>query len=719
VSAGPNPSIDPRAIEQERQRLGRRLDEVARLCESSVQPQVFYEEMLKRLLESLAAPAGAVWVRTAQGNLVLQFQVNLGQVGLDRGDEARQAHEALLRHFVAQPRPLDLPPRSGAAPGADGTVGPGNPTDHLLLLVPVLLNGQLAGILEVFQGANRPASAIPGFKQFMGLMADLCARYQRNQLMGHLAGQQQLWTQLEVFARQVHGSLHPTEVAYVVANEGARLIEADRVSVAVREGRSARIEAVSGADTVEKRSKEVRLMRLLCDRVLDWGERLVFRGVPDDSLPPKVLTALDNYLHERPSKLLIIEPLFDERQKADKDKGTEKKPARSALFMECFEPPPDQQQLIARMEVVARHATPALYNAVEYRRIPMRWIWLPLAKLQEGLGGKVKAIATLVVVALSVLIAAMIFVPYELKMDSEGKLLPEVRAQAFPSNQGVIREFHVKPGDLVRPGAVLAEMQDRELAFKLSQLDNERRAALAEAHHFQTQATRPGLHPNDRADYSIKARNKESEAKLKAIQIRALIDRTGFRSQQGEGVFTLRAPDFSEEERRLLSEPEWTVLDSKFEEDWRGRLSTPADPVLHLGARDGPWGLMLEVPHKNIGQVLHAMNELEEQGLPPVLEVDFLLRTDPTRIYKGLLAKDKIAGKATPARTDNDEPESVVLAWVRIEGPDIPEDQRLPREQLLAGADVRAKIHCGQHRMGYALFYGVWEFFYEKVVFFF
>jgi GAF domain-containing protein len=715
VSAGPNPSIDPRAIEQERQRLGRRLDEVARLCESSVQPQVFFEEMLKRLLESLAAPAGAVWVRTAQGNLVLQFQVNLGQVGLDRGEEARQAHEALLRHFVAQPRPLDLPPRSGTAPGADGKVGPGNPTDHLLLLVPVMINGQLAGILEVFQGANRPASAIPGFKQFMGLMADLCARYQRNQMMGQLAGQQQLWTQLEVFARQVHGSLHPTEVAYVVANEGARLIEADRVSVAVRESRSARIEAVSGADTVEKRSKEVRLMRLLCDRVLDWGERLVFRGVPDDSLPPKVLTALDNYLHERPSKLLVVEPLFDERQKPDKDKGTEKKPARSALFMECFEPPPDQQQLLARLEVVARHATPALYNAVEYRRIPMRWIWLPLAKLQEGLGGKTKAIATLVVVALSVLIAAMIFVPYELKMDAEGKLLPEVRAQTFPPNQGVIQEFHVEPGDIVRPGAVLADMEDSELAYKLHQLERERQQAIADALVFTSQAAQTG-DSNDRADRRMKARNKESEANLKAIQIKALIEQTGFRQQ---GLFTLRAPEFSEEEKRLLPRQEWTVLNSKFEEDWRGRLATPADPVLHLGARDGPWGLMLEIPHKNIGQVLHAMNELEEKGLPPVLEVDFLLRTDPTRVYKGLLEKDQIAGKATPARTDNDEPESVVLAWVRIEGADIPEGEQLPRGQLLAGADVRAKIQCGQHRMGYALFYGVWEFFYEKVVFFF
>ncbi len=119
---------------------------------------------------------------------------------------------------------------------------------------------------------------MPGFLQYMGLMADLCARYLRNQRMTQLAGQQQLWTQLEAYARQIHGSLNPMEVSYLVANEGRRLIECDRVSIAIRYRPQARkIEAVSGADVVEKRSNLVKLMRTLCDRVLAWGEKLVFQ----------------------------------------------------------------------------------------------------------------------------------------------------------------------------------------------------------------------------------------------------------------------------------------------------------------------------------------------------------------------------------------------------------------------------------------------------------
>ena len=59
----------------------------------------------------------------------------------------------------------------------------------------------------------------------------------------------------------------------------------------------------------------------------------------------------------------------------------------------------------------------------------------------------------------------------------------------------------------------------------------------------------------------------------------------------------------------------------------------------------------------------------------------------------------------------------MVRASVRIDGPDIPESERLPRELLVTGSEVHAKVRCGTCRAGYALFYGVWEFVYEKVLF--
>src|ERR1700676_3139566 len=91
-------------LEQERQRIGRLLDEIARLCETDIPAVGFFGEMLKRLLDALQAPAGAVWLRTAQGNIQLQYHINIKLVGLDKTDQAKQSHEALLQAAFSQPK---------------------------------------------------------------------------------------------------------------------------------------------------------------------------------------------------------------------------------------------------------------------------------------------------------------------------------------------------------------------------------------------------------------------------------------------------------------------------------------------------------------------------------------------------------------------------------------------------------------------------------------
>ena len=90
-----------------------------------------------------------------------------------------------------------------------------------------------------------------------------------------------------------------------------------------------------------------------------------------------------------------------------------------------------------------------------------------------------------------------------------------------------------------------------------------------------------------------------------------------------------------------------------------------------------------------------------------------------SRLKHFIGAKAHIGGHANPQKDENTENEPVVSARVRIDGSDIPESDRIPRELLLNGTEVRAKIRCGNRKMGYSLFYGVWEFAYEKIGFFF
>lgn len=722
MSAGIAPQTNNQ-VEQERQRVGRLLDEVARLTEAEIPAASFFGEMLKRLLEALAAPAGAVWMRSPQGIIQLSCHINLKLSGIDKNEKARATHEALLAQSFTQPRPAVVPPNSGLGEAVEGQAAPGNPSDYVLLLVPIVQDGQVEGIIEVWQNPNRPSNTFQGFLHYMGLMAELCGRYLRHQRMTRLSSQQQLWTQLEVFARQIHGSLNPIEVAYIVANEGRRLIECDRVSVAVRYGRGCSIDAISGADIVEKRSNLVVLMRKLCDQVIAWGEKLTYQGVKDDSLPPKVLKALEEYLAESSSRLLVIYPLQDDRD------GTEKKkPARSALVMECFEAPIDPDQLLARGEVVTKHAGPALYNAVEHRRIPMRFLWLPLAKVQEGLGGKVKAIMALVAVALTMLLAVLILVPYPLKMQADGQLLPAIRQWIYSPVFGKVNEFYVLPGEDVVENRVLAQMSDTlELERTMRATLGEIAAIKVEVAAHESREKETSLTEDERRRSKSQAQQKRQELRSKQAELEALIARTGADPSR-PGYFYLKAPILTDEQKRMIGQArhgnhkrEWTILNGNFKEEWTLREAKASDPLIRMGVKDGPWEIELKIPQKHIGQVKKALEDQRKKnpGQVPVLDVDFLLRTDPTRVFKGKLYENKIAPEAVPNKEEASEAEPVVKAFVTIDDEKINPADRLPPALLLTGSEVRAKVRCGDHAMYYSLFYGVWEFLYEKVVFFF
>lgn len=702
MSVGPDPQSPHSTlelIEKTSQEINLIIEEIARLTEQDIQPAQYFGEFLKRILTVLVAPAGAIWIRTPQGHLQLQYQINMAQVGLDATEEGRRQHDELLRQGLVEAKPGIFPPHSSAGP-TDAGPGPvaGNPTELAILLAPILNEkGQVSGMVEVWQGPNRHPKAMRGFIQFLVRMAGLAARYLKNHQLRQMVGQQQVWTQLEAFARTIHGSLNPTEVAYLVANEGRRLVDCDRISVAVRHGRKAVIEAISGADVVEKRSNLVQLMRKLCDHVFAWGEKLVYSGAKDDSLPADVLDALDEFLAESHSKLLVILPLRDEREEEKEGK----KPPRSALVMEAFEPNVPPEQLVAQLEVIGKHSAPALYNAVEHKRIPLRFLWRPIAKVQEGLGGKTRAILYAVGVGLVLLILAMVFVPYPLKMDARGQLLPQERRYVTSPWPARVVDFAqgLAPGTTVYKDQHLVQMEDNDLREKLTKLQNEIDQAEQGIRALRKMAGAPGA---DARNAAREIMEKESLLGAKRLERDSLRER-----MHGDpvdlGKFWLVAPF------------EGTILNADFQEQFANRTVKPSEPILRVGYKKGTWEIELKIPQKHIGQVLGALAQSPKHEL----EVDLLVTSVPTRVFKGRLSRDKIAGEATPNRDDNNESEPVVLAWVRIDGPDIRDSEKLPREMLVTGVEVHSKIRCGNRAMGYSLFYGVWEFLYEKVLFFF
>lgn len=591
-----------------------------------------------------------------------------------------------------------------------------NLTDYFTLFAPIVnQEKQPMGLLEIFQEASHDPRAYPTFLNYAVQMAGYASQYHNFSSTRQAAGLDKIFTQIESFARLIHGTLNPTEVAYHIANEGRRLVECDRLCVGVRHGRKSTVEAVSGADVVEKAATHVRRMRDLFDSVQNWGEKLVFKGEKDESLPPQVLHALDEYLAESQPKLLVVQPIKDEREK------NEKKAARSVLLLEMFNPPENPDPIISRLDVVSKHAAPALYNASELKRVPFKPLWWPVMRLQEGLGGKAKFWLYGGLAAAFLFMLCMIFMPYPLKVEAKGQIEPIETAFVFGPTDGVIREMRFSPGVQVDPFAEMALMNSEQVGDKYRQAMSEKVYREARIAALESQDT-TGMTEADKA--SNKRQLDEDKAFVRMQNEYLAEFRKLYNLDPGRGIngmFFALAPRLNPS--RVPSGAKWTVINAENRDQMLGRTIRQSEPIQRLGYIEGDWHVVLKIPQRNMGQILNAftnkdLHKIDGDG-KSYLDVDLLLTSESDKKYRGRLYKDKIAAEAVPNKDDHNESEPVVLSYVKINLADFPEDLKIPRHLFVTGQEVHVKIRCGDHSMGYSLFHGVWEWFYEHVIFFF
>jgi hypothetical protein len=711
----------PTGQQPDKNRFGKQIDDAfadaAKLAGSTLAPAEFYERFLNTAITAIGAPAGAVWLRTPQGFLQVACQLNLDKVGLDAKRGGRQCHNEILRQvFQAQPpRPVSIEPQGQVSGLAEaGPVPARNLTEFFTLFAPIVQQDKTAmGLLEIFQDPTHDPRMYPTFLNFAVQMAGYASQYHTFTNTRQAAGLDKVYTQVESFARMIHGTLNPTECAYHVANEGRRLVECDRMCVGVRHGKKVTVEAVSGADVVEKAATHIRRMRALFDAVLTWGDKLVFKGEKDESLPPAVLNALDDYLAESQPKLLIVQPIRDEREK------DEKKPARSVLLIESFNPPENIEPLIQKLEIVGKHAAPALYNAAEMKSIPLKTIWWPIKKIQDGLGGKARLIGFSIAAALIALTLAMIFVPYQLKMDAKGELQPKELYLAYPTEAGKLREIKYKPGVKVTPGAVIAEMFSDEIGQKFNEVIQEIRTKRA-GYQVQLATNTNNFTPSELANHLQQLSVNKAQIEGKETTRDQMI-RDYNLDPQRPGFMNVRAPKL--DPSKVPADAKFTVLNADNSNEMVNRILRPSDAIQKLGYSEGEWHIQVKVPQRNLGHVLKAftnpkLSRLDDKG-KKFLDVDLIVTSESDTKYYGRLYEDDLAREVVPNKDDHNESEPVSIGYIKIDWDGIPENRKIPRTLFVSGQETKIVVRCGDHALGYSLFHGVWEWFYEKVIFFF
>ncbi len=694
MSASTSQLPESNGLAETQDRLRTLIEELVRLALRDVPEPDFVRQLLRKLVEAVAVPFAFFWRRDAQGKFTVEARLPEGGAPeLDAAENQRRL-EALEQAGARLHPQLCRGSRKGSDESGNGAIG------WRYLFVPVVVEGQAAAALEVWLAPDRGAHAEAGLTHFLMRLADLASVYFTRRASSpresSASNESELWSRLDAFTRRIHSSLDLTDVALRVVNEGQLLLGCDRVSLAVRRGAKAVVEAVSGADTVERRTTLVRRMTALCQAVMAWGDKLIYTGRRDASLPGDVAKRLEEYLEVSLCKLLIVFPMEDEREREPK------RPSRSLLIVENFTTTQSAELLEARLETLSRHMAPAAYNASSFRQLPFGFIWKPLAAVKEGLSGRTKVITGLIVGILAALVLSMIFVPYPLRLDAKGQLLPLERRWIYAPVEGQVLRFAqgIVPGSVVVQDQSLVLMHDLQLEARILQLDAEIQAAQNDMDAI-AKMFNAAVNETDRLRLSGDRQQKEALRDRYFLELRTLRERTN--SERGKpGSFWLKSPI------------QGSVLSWDFRETLTNRQVKPSEPLLRIGDKKKPWEVECRIPQKHMGQITQAFQRVGEQK---ELDVDLLLVSAPTQTFRGKLALDKLGGEAAPVKDHPNDLEPVVLASVRLDSPEIPSDKRVPPDLLVPGADVNVRINCGPHALGYSLFYGVWEFFYEKVVF--
>jgi multidrug efflux pump subunit AcrA (membrane-fusion protein) len=583
-------SLDPQLIEQTKQQIRSLVNEIAQLAKSESTPEAFYAEFLPRVVSALAAVGGVIWTLEEQGRLAIKYQVNLRESRLAEVSEEDQArHGRLLHQVMAAGEGALVPPRSGS--GEEDQAA--NPTDHLLVLGPLKTELEVVGVVEIFQRPEAGPTVQKGYLRFLLQMCDLATDFLKSRQLRHFSDRQILWTQLEEFARLVHASLNPRDTAYTIVNEGRRLIECDRVSVALRHGRRCVTEAVSGQDLFDKRSNTVRLLNRLATVVVASGEPVWYTG-DAQNLAPQVEDAVQEYVDETHSKMVAVLPLarpIVEKDKERADDVAERPSICGALIVEQIEDSRIPPKMVQRVEVVARHSSVAIANAVEHENLFLMPVWRTLGKARWLTEARRLPKVIAISVAIVALIVALFVVPADFGPHSTGTLEPVDKREVFAQTTGEVVEVLVKHRDIVEADQLLMLLRNHTLNQQILDLEGKLNSTDKEI----SKVTRQLL--------ARRLLTRDDETRLQGEKTKLVADRESYAGQLKE----LRR---QVEQLKVKSPMRGQVISWDLDQKLLNRPVQPGQVLVKLADPDGPWQLELRVPEDRMGYIQLAQNAI-------------------------------------------------------------------------------------------------------------
>ncbi len=549
---------------------------------------------------------------------------------------------------------------------ASGETADVNPTEFSLIYCPWSLEDETLGVLEIF---HRPGASPKTRRSYVELIEVICGLiadfYRRGQLRQYRQWATD-WKALQDFAVHVHRSLDLTETAFTIANEGRRLIGCDRVSVLVQHGVRYRLVATSGVANVNQRANVVRGLERLGTAVCGMDEPLWYPEMADE-LPPEVERLVSDHLDESHARALFVQPLGTKETVPDVDDRR----VVGALIAENYHGGFDER-VGRNLTTVHEASASALGKALELSHVPFLQLLRRIGRAGRFLGAR-RLPTVLVLLALLLCVSALAVIPGDFYIEARGQVQPVRVRDLFAPANGVVWETVVSHGDRVEVGDVLLRLRSSELDLQFSRVGGELQTTQKELAAVEAERTQDRGERDERGirRSQLTGQREELSARIDSLQKQFAV------LQEQRAELEICSPIAGE----LLTWNLDQLLDARPVN--RGQtLATIAD-------LDGPWHLELRIPDRRVAHVLAAQAESSK------LDVSFIVATDPGRRLQGTLGW-------VGSRTEISE----------FDGAFVPAKVAINRDELpqhVPGAEVTAKVHCGQRSLGYVWLHDLWD----------
>jgi RND family efflux transporter MFP subunit len=500
-----------------------------------------------------------------------------------------------------------------------------------ILAVPLMDRENLVGVVEAINRIDRR----PFDEDDQFLLTNICETA-NNAL--HNATLLQAERKVEVLqtlvkvSREITSTLDIQRVLQTVVNDVQSVVSYDRAAIALEQRGSLQLKALSGSPQINFSDPTVKMLK----DMLEWASlsndeiHVVQRGDEIDVSREASRAKFSEYFAATGARAFYALPLDDDQGRL------------GIISFESQDPDFLTHAHFEIIRVLAAQVTVALRNASLYRDVPFIGILEPvLEKKRKFLALEKRRRAAMLATAAAVVLF-LVIVPIPMRLAGDATVAPLRRAQIAPAVEGVVKAVHVREGDRVQAGTILADLEDWDY-----------RAAAAEA----------------KAKY---------ETALSTMN-RALAANDGSEA----GVQRVQADFWAAELNRAQERLDRTHLRSPID----GIVTTPHIENFvgrHLSASD----TFVEVIDSAQSNIDVALDEQESVFLRPGEGARVKLDSFPTQSFAGEV---QVVSPVNGFEGD----EKVFFARVLVAN---------PNAVIKPGMQGRCKIMAGWHPAGYVLF---------------